>query len=388
MTATFEGLRTRVKPEVSARDLSSQLNERTRGMKEAGEIAVAEPFVGITEGGSITPGLYPIQATGVSTAPIKAAAEAFLASLAEGRQQALFPVDGDAWRRWSNVHMFLMRHGVCMEKMDAKQREKAFDLMRATLSQAGFETSLGIMRLNETIREITGRDSEFSDLLYWFSVMGEPSDTEPWGWQVDGHHLILNCFVLGDQVAFTPQFMGSEPVIATAGKYAGTRVFDAEQDCGLALMQSLDAAQRDRAIVGTETPREVLAPAFTDNLDLERQGLRLDSLTAGQKQLASSLIEAYVRRLRPGQDEVWLAQVRRHLDETYFAWIGGAEDDAVFYYRVHSPVILIEFDHLPGVALDFDVPTRHHIHTIVRTPNGNDYGRDLLRQHYERSHTR
>ena len=59
-------------------------------------------------------------------------------------------------------------------------------------------------------------------------------------------------------------------------------------------------------------------------------------------------------------------------------------DDAVFYYRIHSPVILIEFDHQPGVALDFDVPTRHHIHTVVRTPNGNDYGKDLLRQHYER----
>jgi hypothetical protein len=27
------------------------------------------------------------------------------------------------------------------------------------------------------------------------------------------------------------------------------------------------------------------------------------------------------------------------------------------------------------------VPTRQHIHTIVRTPNGNDYGKDLLRQH-------
>src|ERR671919_3139470 len=100
MTATFEGLRTRVKPEVSARDLSSQENERTRGMKEAGEVAVAEPFVGITEGGSLTPGLFPIQATGVSTAPIQTAAEALLASLGERRQQALFPVDGDAWRRW------------------------------------------------------------------------------------------------------------------------------------------------------------------------------------------------------------------------------------------------------------------------------------------------
>ncbi len=28
-------------------------------------------------------------------------------------------------------------------------------------------------------------------------------------------------------------------------------------------------------------------------------------------------------------------------------------------------------------------PSRDHIHTVIRTPNGNDYGKDLLRQHYE-----
>jgi hypothetical protein len=28
------------------------------------------------------------------------------------------------------------------------------------------------------------------------------------------------------------------------------------------------------------------------------------------------------------------------------------------------------------------VPYREHVHSMVRTPNGNDYGKDLLRQHY------
>jgi hypothetical protein len=178
--------------------------------------------------------------------------------------------------------------------------------------------------------------------------------------------------------------MGSEPVIATAGKYAGTRVFDAEQDQALELMQSLDAGQQAKAIIDTKMPGEVIVAAFRDNYDIERQGLRFDAMTAGQKQLATALIETYVRRLRPGHDDVWMADVSKHIDETCFGWIGGTDDEAIFYYRVHSPVILIEFDHLPGVALDFDVPTRHHIHTTVRTPNGNDYGKDLLRQHYLR----
>jgi hypothetical protein len=90
-------------------------------------------------------------------------------------------------------------------------------------------------------------------------------------------------------------------------------------------------------------------------------------------------------RARDGHNQVWMREVESQLQRTYFGWIGACDDDAVFYYRVHSPVVLIEFDHQRGVALEADVPTRNHIHTIVRTPNGNDYGKDLLRQHYATS---
>jgi len=38
------------------------------------------------------------------------------------------------------------------------------------------------------------------------------------------------------------------------------------------------------------------------------------------------------------------------------AWRWGASDDGPFYYRVQSPVVLIEFDHHPGVAFDNVVP--------------------------------
>ena len=91
--------------------------------------------------------------------------------------------------------------------------------------------------------------------------------------------------------------------------------------------------------------------------------------------------------LRDGHARVQMGDVRRHLDDTHFAWIGGTEPDSVFYYRIHSPVILIEFDHqrpanLRHLANDPAPPNAEHIHTVVRTPNGNDYGKDLLRQHY------
>ena len=384
MTTAPDVFRPRIKEAVSARDLSSQQNARTRGMKEAGDAAVEQPFTGVTAGGGLIPGLFPIESTGVSTEPIRAAAEAWLASLdGSQRSTATFPIDSDNWRRWSNVHMFLMRHGVSMEYMTDGQKEKALDIMRMSLSAAGYETSRNIMKLNETIREITQRDIEFGEWPYWVSIFGEPSGSGPWGWQVDGHHLIINCFILGGQIVMTPVFMGSEPTIAPSGKYAGISVFKEEDQNGLKLMQSLDAGQKSNAILATTLPDEVFGVAFRDNLDLNYQGLRLDGLSAGQKELATALIRTYTHRLREDHADLWLNNVKKHLDETYFAWMGGAGPDDVFYYRLQSPVILIEFDHLKGIALETDVPTREHIHTIVRTPNGNDYGFDLLRRHRE-----
>ena len=88
-----------------------------------------------------------------------------------------------------------------------------------------------------------------------------------------------------------------------------------------------------------------------------------------------------------GHARVKMAEVRAHLDRTWFAWIGRTDPGSVFYYRVHSPVVLIEFDHQKpdrhcAISWIRRTPTVQHIHTVVRTPNGNDYGKDLLRQHY------
>src|SRR5918998_3420122 len=98
----------------------------------AAEEKVAEPFRGVTADGNALPGLYSIQSTGVSTAPILEAARAWLASLsAEQRQQATFTVDHDNWRRWSNIHPPLLRHGVCLMEATDSQRQRAYDLLAA-----------------------------------------------------------------------------------------------------------------------------------------------------------------------------------------------------------------------------------------------------------------
>jgi Protein of unknown function (DUF3500) len=379
------GLRLRQRAAVSARARQAELPPNLQRYADTSETLVAEPFRGITTEGVAVPDLFPLQATGVSTRPLLDAAEAFLAALGPSqRARACFALDSDAWRRWSNIHPYVMRHGVALDELTPSQRESALGLLRASLSPDGFRTARDVMRLNELVRTLTGSDAEYGEWLYWLSVLGTPSPHEPWGWQIDGHHLIVNCFVLGDQIVMTPMFMGSEPVAAENGPYAGTRVFEAEERQGLALLAALTPEQRRRTILATELPGEVFTAAFRDNLELKYEGIRTGELSSGQQDVLLALLETYVGRIRPGHAGLRLDEVRRHLADTRFAWMGGVDAESVFYYRIHSPVVLIEFDHQRGIVFDNDAPSRHHIHTVVRTPNGNDYGRDLLRQHHAR----
>ncbi len=252
-----------------------------------------EPFKGVTTNGTVMPGLFPIRSTGVSTAPVRNAAVAFLASLSpEQRAKTVFPVDDSEWRKWNNVHRYA-RQGVSFKEMSEEQRARAFGLLGAGLSAKGLEKSRNIMRLNETIAEMTKRLDEYGEGLYNLTVMGEPSDTTPWGWQLDGHHLVINYFVLRDQVVMTPAFMGSEPIHADAGKYAGTTVMQDEQNKGLALMQSLTADQQKKATLQPDkTANNSLAQAFRDNLVLDYAGS-----AGGRAQCGAE--EAIARRDRP-----------------------------------------------------------------------------------------
>lgn len=364
--------------------------ERFRRMSEAAErTGLAESFKGITTAGNPTAGLFPIHSTGVSTASVRNAAVAFLASLtAEQRAKTMFPIDDPEWRKWMNQH-FYVRQGVSLKEMTNVQREAAFGLMRASLSARGMELTRNIMRLNETLAELTNDHEFMGEWLYFITIMGKPSATEPWGWQLDGHHAIINYFVLGDQVVMTPHFAGSEPVLATSGKYKGTVILQEEQDQGLAMAQALTEAQRKKAVLNfSKTGNNNLTEAFKDNIVLDYAGVRVSELSARQNRQMIELVNLYVSNMDNGHARVKMDEVKRHLDNTSFAWIGGTEADSTFYYRIHSPVVLIEFDHqrpanLGRFAADPTRPTRQHIHVVVRTPNGNDYGKDLLRQHYQ-----
>jgi Protein of unknown function (DUF3500) len=361
------------------------LPPRMQPMLDRARSGLAEPFRGVAAAGEVAPGLFALGKTGVSLAPLVEAARAFSAALTPPqREAASFAIDDEAWRKWSNIHPWLMRHGVCLADLGHDQREVALALLRESLSAAGYQSARDVMRLNQHALEITGKPEEYGEWLYWVSLFGAPAPDAPWGWQIDGHHLNLNCFVLGDQLVLTPNFMGSEPVLARSGKYQGTRVFAAEEERGYALMRALSAEERQRATIGQDLPAELLTAAFNDNRRIDPAGIRYDELPPEGRDRLEALLATYTGRIRPGHAEIRWAEAKRHLGETRFAWIGAFDDASPFYYRILSPVILVEFDHQSGIMYDNDKPSRDHIHTVVRTPNGNDYGKDLLRQHYAR----
>ncbi len=359
------------------------------------EAALAnDPFVGIRATSGVQKGLFKIESSGVSTEPVRKAAEKFLSALSgPQRKKTVFPVDDPEWRQWMNQH-FYVRKGVGFDEMDSAQRDAAFGLMRASLSADGLKLSRDIMNLNRTLGELNNDNfAEYNEWLYWITVMGEPSSDKPWGWQIDGHHLIINYFVLGDQVVMTPLFIGSEPVVATSGKFKGTSIMQNEQDDALKLVRALSESQRSVAILeSSKESNNNLSEAFHDNVVLDYAGLKVSEFSAAQKKQLLGLMGLYANNMDDGHAKLRMEEIEAHLDETYFAWIGGTADDSVFYYRIHSPVVLVEFDHqrpvgirhlYPGVRL----PIREHVHAVVRTPNGNDYGKDLLRQHFQQSHT-
>ncbi|GAA3579078.1 DUF3500 domain-containing protein [Nonomuraea rosea] len=362
----------------------------------ASEVTYAD-FVGVTTDGKIVEDLYAVHSTGVSTAAVVKAAQALLAGLsAQQRQDTVFDVRDDEWLAWSNVDGY-DRKGVRMGDLTTGQRELGHTLLGAALSAEGLTQTRNIMKLNAFLGDYSGGGREtLTEGHYFFTVMGTPSATKPWGFQYEGHHVAINYFVLGDQVVMTPTFMGSEPTSAT---YRGEQIttFAKETQAGLALLRALTDAQRAKVISTTEKKSGVnmKAGAGADNLKLPYQGLPGSELTAGQRQKLLDLVRVYVGHLAAGHAEVKMKEVERHLDETRFFWLGESADDSAFYYRVHSPVLLIEYDAQSPLAYGTKSggmggpggePTQQHIHTIVRTPNGNDYGVDLLKLHLDNDH--
>lgn len=350
--------------------------------------ALAEKFVGIRSSQGIESGLFKIEKTGVDTGPLVSAANNYLNTLSMAEKiQTQFAVDDSEWRKWFNVdNGIYVRQGLSLKEMNDRQRAAAFKILTTSLSTQGVKLAQDIMKTDKTLSEINNNAQHLDEELYFITIMGIPSKTEPWGWQLDGHHLVINYFILGDQVVMTPTFLGAEPAVTTSGKYKGNEVLQQEQDFGLSFVSSLTPIQKAKAILGSQKSKDnMVADAHKDNIVLDYTGINASELDNSQKDALLKLISLYVNNMKKGHALVKMKEVENHLKQTWFSWVGGTKDDSVFYYRIHSPVLLIEFDHQKPIGTrslnNSGIPTKDHIHVVIRTPNGNDYGKDILKQH-------
>jgi hypothetical protein len=359
----------------------------------------ADPYKGITTDGTALSDLYELRDEGAPTEEILNAVEHLLALLTpEQRINTLLPLHSIEKHGWQNGIPDFGTHGFRLDEVTAPVRNAALALLRASLSDAGYARARNVMRLNGYLGELVGAPLLLGEFCYRVHFFGAPSATAPWGWQFSGHHLCMTFFVLGRQMVSTPIFMGVEPNACDEGQFAGASVFTDEEYNGLRLAQSLDPDQRRKAmfsdsILGPDLPPGrhhkfdglCLGGAYRDNQVVPYEGVTGADLTALQWRDLMDLAQSYLGTMPEGPQAAKMADLERHRAETRFCWAGGIEQDSVFYYRIQSPVTMIEFDHHWGVVLDNPKPERFHIHTTVRTPNGNDFGIDLLRLHYRES---
>jgi uncharacterized protein DUF3500 len=378
----------------------------TGGLVEGWTPLYRAEFRGVTEDGTLRPDVHRFEpARPGEEAPVAAmvaAAQDLLAALsAEDRARVSFPVDAVEWQTWANPEFLQFDTGLRLESRSPEVRDKALALVRASLSPEGYELARAMMLINGFLGEVVDLPTVLGEWSYNVALYGEPDLRAPWGWQLYGHHCAVNCLVVEGRMVVSPVFLGAEPDEIDEGPHAGLAgVFADRIDLGTALMAALPEDLRravtvyERMVDPAMPPGRVhpgderhLAGAFQDNRVIPVEGVRVADMPAEAQRLATAIAERFVSLLPEGPRAARLREVAEHLDETWFSWIGGSQPGDVFYYRLQSPVLIAELDHHCGVFLDYDTPKTFHIHTVLRTPHGNDYGRAWVRQWQHRTTT-
>jgi hypothetical protein len=349
------------------------------------------PRAWLAAGALVACAAAPIISAERSSSTMAAAATRFLSTLTpEQRQKATFAFASDERMRWHFIPTgpapMVPRNGLTIKDMTEPQRRAAHDLLKAGLSQRGYLAASSIMDLETVLGALEAaqraaaaqpprnapivRDPE----RYFFSVFGNPSSKDAWGWRVEGHHVSLHFTVVkGTLVAGTPAFFGSNPAEVREGPKKGLRILGAEEDAARALLDALSDAQRQKAIVNVEAPGDMLTMNTLDIKPLEPIGIAASALDAGQRDKLMKLIDVYAGYMAADIAADRLARIRKAgIDTIGFAWAGPVEKGKKHYYRVQGPTFLIEYDNTQNDG--------NHIHSVWRDFNG-DFGRDLLREH-------
>lgn len=318
-----------------------------------------------------------IEITEISTKPsivaLATAMKSFRESLSdELLADASYPLGHKESYSWSNLPPARNddRGGIDFGKLSVDQLARFHKVLEAFLSDEGYKkVSLITTKAETDLSKM--RHSFWNSRPYYIALFGNPETDGSWGFQLDGHHLALNFLVHGDEVSIVPSHIGTQPTTIN-----GTVVLEGERANALTLLNSLDAAQKEKAVqTGVRRGLKVGPGSSTDpflNYDYSHfvgVGLKASEMNDAQKEKLRNLIKTYVYNLESEFADAWMKEIDAGIDDTYFVWIGGATENDSIYYRVFNPAVWIEFN---------DEAQRNgrpnHIHTIIRSPNGKDYG--------------
>ncbi len=327
--------------------------------------------------------------TAIASAPadrIAAAADRFLATLGDDlRAAAALPFDSPVRTDWHYIPR--ARPGVKLKQLNDQQKHAVHELLRSALSSRGYLKATGVIALEGILRDLTiaaghdgsGRDPENYSVIIFGSPHAVDAAGTPWGWRIEGHHLSLNfTATTGEVVASSPAFIGSNPACVPTGPHAGWRLLAAEEDLARRLMGLLAPEQRAQAIIDGGEPEDiVLSPGRA--LDLGKPaGLSYRQMDAAQRDTLMELVREYAENNQGDLSSQLMDRIRaRGPDEIRFAWAGGEKPGEGYYYRIHGPTFIIEYDNTQDHA--------NHVHSAWRDLE-HDFGVDLLAQHYKKDH--
>jgi hypothetical protein len=353
-----------------------------------------------------------------AAARIVKAANAFLSTLDDKQRQSVsFAYDDEQQRkRWSNFPISMVpRAGLNMGSLTSEQRTAAMALVASALSPRGMEKVQQIMDADEVLKTTDGNGgggpgrgrggpppggrgdgppgggrgpngppggrgpggggpgggAMFGKDLYYVSILGTPSEKNPWMLQFGGHHLALNITIEGERGILTPTLTGAQPALYTKdGKTV--RPLGGESDKALALLNALDANQRKQAILSYRVADLVLGPG-QDGKTIQPEGLKASSMNEKQRAMLIDVVAEWAGIVHESAAAARMAEIKAELNETWFAWSGATTAEPghniTGYYRIQGPHLVIEYAP-QGLGGDPSL----HVHTMYRDPT-NDYGR-------------
>lgn len=299
------------------------------------------------------------------------------------KARALYPFDND--ERF-NFHFFPKddRKGLMFNDMGPVQKDAALALMNSSLSDNAIKKIGNIMQLESVLKAQENRktDDHYRDPgKYYVTIFGIPGSGTTWGWRLEGHHITFNFSSKnGTLISGTPGFLGTNPAIVQTGPKKGTQVLKEEADRGFALLHTFSKDQLKQSLVDTLAPKEIITFINRKVMDINPHGIKYGDLNAKQQEQLLQLIRLYINRYTKLLADKMLKEIQSAgLENLSFAWAGYTEPviGKPHYYRIQGPTIIIEYDNSQNNA--------NHVHSVVRDIK-NDFGSDLLLDHYKTSH--